>query len=170
LKDDITKLLHTLNNLSELERQYFIEQTAFIIKEMFAQKIGNFANSTHHKNNVYGYSGLWLLNLEEKISQFSIIPYLKINYDESDFSNMYIKFDMKKNGDDDENDITYYAPTTTFRRGDICIVYAMNDGNNIINPIDEQIFRGKILEINSEYVIVNFRNKLNKEKFNVMNK
>ena len=57
LQDDITNLMQTFDNLSELEKAYFTYQNAFIIKEMFAQKTGNFARITN-KNNVYGFSAL----------------------------------------------------------------------------------------------------------------
>ena len=137
-------------SLSALEKKYFNTQLSFVAKEMFAQKIGLYMDNSNKKEN--GFASLWLNSIEEKQLTGSVISNLLLDFNNSNFDKMYLQFAIVN-----DNLSIYQTP---YRKGDICIMYSLN---NKTLPIDNQLFRGKILEINDSYIIVSFRNKLSKE-------
>ena len=137
-------------SLSALEKSYLNTQLSFVTKEMFAQKIGLYIDNFNKNEN--GFASLWLNSIEEKQLASSVISNLSLDVHNSDFNKMYLRFDIIN------DDISVYQ--TPYRKGDICVMYPLN--SNML-PIDNQLFRGKILEITDKYVVVNFRNKFSKE-------
>jgi DNA replication ATP-dependent helicase Dna2 len=158
--DNANTFIDKLNGLSELEKAYFNLYISFVAKEMFAQKIGLYIDTTH-KNNSNGFSSLWLNSIEEKRLSGSVISDLFLDFDNSDFNKMHLTFDKNKN---DFDTINNYR--TAFREGDICVMYPVR-ANDILQllPTDNQLFRGRILELNDNFVKVSFRNKLSKKLF-----
>ena len=56
LQNEIHELLSNINKMSELERRYFSTQITFVVREMFAQKIGAFSDLSHSAINNLGFS------------------------------------------------------------------------------------------------------------------
>ncbi len=148
--EEAKTFIDKFKSLSALEKAYFNTQLSFIAREMFAQKVGLYVDNSNKNEN--GFASLWLNSIEEKQLAGSIISNLSLDFNNSDFDKMYLQFDIA-----DDNLSIYQTP---YRSGDICIMYPQND--NIL-PIDNQLFRGRILELNDKYIVVSFRNKLSKE-------
>ena len=198
-QDFIKKFIDDFTNLSEIEKQYLRTQIAFITKEMFANKIGMFANSRQFRSNSFGFSSLWLQTSDEKKLKGTVISNLFLNENESDFEKMHIRFDLQNSNSNDENESeknqnkNYFF--TTFRKGDICILYPSDDffdknlnaeenifdeNNEVIKNkkhevkfqkeisqvIKKQLLRGRILEIDDEKITVSFRNKISNKLLN----
>ena len=157
--DRATKFIDKLKNISDLEKSYFKTQLSFVVREMFAQKIGIYADN-YNRNNGNGFSSLWLNSIEEKRLSGNIICDLFLDLDKSDFNKMHLTFNRNSNDLDSTNNYT-----TAFRKGDICLMYPIFDDNLSLLPIDNQLFRGRILELNDNFIKVSFRNKLFKKMF-----
>ncbi len=142
----IEDFARSLASLSELEQEYFYNFISFVSREIFSRKVGQQSQSK-------GFSGLWLDSLEEKEDNFSLLRYMEIDSDESDFEKMHIVF--KFSGQN---------AATSFRQGDICVVYHVPQKGKI-NPIKGQMLRGSIRQIDNDSVTVSFRNKLNPADF-----
>ena len=217
-QEEMKKLIDNIANLTLLEKKYLKTQTAFVAKEIFANKIGFFANSQHSRNNSLGFSSLWLLATDEKKLKGTIITNLALNKNESNFATMHLKFDLIFPAAKMQK--TFF---TTFRKGDICILYptfstdfstdffddssdnisdskgkktihssdnininnsssidsrektSTDSGENFENggennfadsneisfsPTCNQLFRGRIMEIDDTNIVVSFRNKI----------
>jgi DNA replication ATP-dependent helicase Dna2 len=151
--EQANSLINKLNIMSELEKEYFNLHISFVAREMFANKTGLYAD-TSHSNNYNGFSALWLNSIEEKILKGNAIDNLILDIKNSNFNNMHLTF-IKKNKS------KHYI--SNFRKDDICIMYQIKE-NDVI-PTYNQLFRGKILEIDNDFVKISFRNKFPKNKF-----
>lgn len=155
LQDDIKQKIEILENLSEVERDYLRVQLAFVTKEIFASKIGLYSD-----NRKQGFSSLWLDSIDEKKQRNNIIAHLQLNLEKSDFGQMHIVF----NRSDKQN-------LTTFRKGDICIIYPENNKSDLSEEtngyalIEHQLLRGRISYIDEKEIVVSLRNKFTQNVF-----
>ena len=147
------------NKISELEKNYFVEFLAFVMRELMTAKIGG----TSNENSGEGFAGLWKNSREEKEANFLILNNLVIK----DFDNKTSKITFSRDRS--------AGATTTFRKGDIIVVYPISEPISIENqqdiqqekseietlksPISQQILRGIISEISSETLVITLRNK-----------
>lgn len=144
IQSDLNEFKKVLRDASELEIDYFKSFYCFILGEIYAAKVG----SDDDQNN-NGKATIWKDSLDEKISSMNIIPYLELDNNNSDFKKFHLTFSRPKS----DNFIT------SIRKGDIAILYPM-DFNGTTTPVNNQIIKCSIKEINSEKVIVSLRNKL----------
>lgn len=145
LKDFVTEFRTTLNSLDRLSKKYFASFLKFIFRELVIAKIGD--NNSFEKNN--GFASLWLDTLQDKISSYDVLTKLKISNIDDDF-HITLKFD----GNVYEND----ANVSSFREGDVVLLYAMQD-DNTIEPLAQQILKGYVLSIGYDEVIISLYNK-----------
>ena len=142
LKRDLTAFSKTFYELSVLERKYFTLFTSFISREHRMAKMG-----VHGSRNRNGQAALWLEGYKSKAENFSIISNLKLQ-----------EF---KGGEEDP--FLYFAKTKTtnnlanFRRGDIAVLYPYRNPTD--TPLQDQVFKCTIIEIDNEQVVVRLRSK-----------
>ncbi|MDR0926267.1 MAG: AAA family ATPase [Ignavibacteria bacterium] len=151
-QDDARVWKARFHSLSQTERAYFQWTLAFIVKEGFSQKIGLFGG-TSHSGASNGFAGLWLQSLEEKMLKGTVLSKLRINLEHSILGTMHIWYDL-------QNENVY---STSFRKGDICVLYPQVED---VSPTDNQLMRGRIMEIDSTHILVSFRNKLSQNQMN----
>ncbi len=147
------------NRINELEKNYFVEFFAFVMRELMTAKIGG----TSNENTGEGFAGLWKNSSEEKATNFLILNNLVIK----DFDNKTSKITFSRDKS--------AGITTTFRKGDIVVVYPISRENleenltknqenqqeneTLKSPISQQILRGTISEISAETLVISLRNK-----------
>src|SRR5690606_16007621 len=102
IADKVVLFRKYFENYSDLEKSYFLNMTLFILRESYSLKI--IFNLTEGIN---GYSSLWLDSIEDKSADYSILCDLTLLYDDSDFDNMHLKFEIQE---DEVN--------SSFRKGD----------------------------------------------------
>lgn len=137
----IEEFQSVFKNASELELAYFHSFYSFVTKEHCLSKVG----SADYESN-RGLSSLWLSSLEEKKDAGEILYDLKIADNKADTNDLTIKFSIPPYDED-------FLPN--FRQGDIIVLYERNvDSDNVTN---HQIFKGTILEISSEKIIIRLR-------------
>ncbi len=156
---DVNNFNAKWNNVNELERNYFVEFFAFVMRELMTAKIGG----TSNENTGEGFAGLWKNSREEKETNFLILNNLVIK----DFDNKTSKITFLRDRS--------AGATTTFRKGDIVVIYPISEHkqenqlenqlenqqekNTLKSPISQQILRGTISEISAETVVISLRNK-----------
>jgi len=145
-QQSINEFAINYSGFSELEREYFHHFIGFLTRENFCRKLGN-----GKYNN--GFASLWLDSIEEKEDNYSILRYLNLDIENSDFERMHLKFY-----------ISHKSGVSSIRRGDICIVYPIPK-NGSIDVLSGQILKGSIREIIDDYIVISLRNKLNKVIF-----
>ena len=121
-KNKANTFINNLKEFSDLEKAYFNLHISFIAKEMFAQKIGLYID-TSHRNNDGGFSALWLNSIEEKQLSGSIINDLILDIENSDFEKMHLIFNRNISNNETNNNFSNNIHRTAFREGDICIMY-----------------------------------------------
>ena len=142
IKRDLTSFSKTFYELSVLERKYFTLFTSFIAREHRMAKMG--MHGTHKRN---GQAAIWLDTYKEKEDNFNIISSLKLK----DFKGK------------DEDPFLIFAKTehtnnlANFRRGDIAVLYPYRQPDD--TPLQDQVFKCTIIEIDNEKVIVRLRSK-----------
>ncbi|MFA5512595.1 MAG: AAA domain-containing protein, partial [Candidatus Kapaibacterium sp.] len=151
IADKVVLFRKYFENYSDLEKSYFLNMTLFILRESYSLKIG-----FNLPEGINGYSSLWLDSIEDKSADYSILCDLTLLYDDSDFDNMHLKFEIQE---DEVN--------SSFRKGDMSILLPQND-DNMFDGVSNQLIKCSIKEINSKNITVSIRNKLiAKEIFNV---
>ncbi|MBL7999517.1 MAG: AAA family ATPase [Candidatus Kapabacteria bacterium] len=140
-RDALDNFRHFYTTLTQQERLYIQAWTSFLVRENYSQRVGGTERSS-------GFAALWRDSLDEKIEQFSVLPNLRYNPDESDTVNMHLRFDF-----------TEATPeTSALRDNDIVVVYPTRpDGT--IQPHKGQMVRGIVKQLNDTSVVISLRNK-----------
>lgn len=126
---------------NSLELAYFYSFYHFITKEQFISKAG-----LNYYNQTLGHSNLWLGNIDEKLESGDILNQLTIIENLSNESTPTIRLQIPTNHE-------YFLPN--FRLGDIVILYEKNqDSDNVTN---QHIFRGSIISIQRDEIIIRLR-------------
>jgi len=142
IKRDLTAFSKTFYELSVLERKYFTLFTSFIAREHRMAKMG-----MHGSNKRNGQAAIWLDTYKEKEDNFNIISSLKL----TDFKGK------------DEDPFLIFSKTehtnnlANFRRGDIAVLYPYRQPDD--TPLQDQVFKCTIIEVDNEKVIVRLRSK-----------
>jgi len=141
IKRDLTAFSKTFYELSVLERKYFTLFTSFIAREHRMAKMGM------HGAKRNGQAAIWLDTYKEKEDNFNIISSLKLK-------------DFK--GKDDDPFLIFSKTNQTnnlanFRRGDIAVLYPYRQPDD--TPLQDQVFKCTIIEIDNKKVIVRLRSK-----------
>ena len=137
---DAEKLFIAYKKLDALEKKYIKHFTAFITREYHLTKTGE-----HGIDRSNGMAGLWLDPEEEKIEQFRMLSKLRIGENRSAEKDPFVKllFTERSNR------------LSRFRVGDIVIIYPNEENHKTANHY--QLFKGSIIEIEEEYVLVRLR-------------
>jgi DNA replication ATP-dependent helicase Dna2 len=143
IEEDIVDFNSTLSAATALEKKYFYAFVSFIAREQRIAKIGSDIADGNE-----GFASLWRKGIDEKREAFNILAYLKLSSDNSDFENFNIAFKR--------TDKKYKV--SNFRVGDFAVLYPLeSDGRS--RPLQHQILKCTIKEIDSEYIRVSLRNK-----------
>ncbi len=132
----IQKFERLLLEASELERRYFLAFVAFTAREHVLAKTGIEGNDSCN-----GLSSMWLNDYEDKNQNFEILGGMEITENRSAYELpvLVLKRTDKTN------------PLANFRQGDIGVLYPKaTDSENVLS---HQIFKGSIVEIDSEKVV-----------------
>jgi DNA replication ATP-dependent helicase Dna2 len=132
---------NSYKNFSELERVYFLALYSFTLREQYIQRIGN-------ESNQQGFASLWRKSVNEKNEELSILAYITLNYEQSDWDSMYLYFDFS----------TRTATASVFRVGDIVVLYPTSDNGKSI-PYKQQIIKATVVSISDSNVVISLRNK-----------
>jgi DNA replication ATP-dependent helicase Dna2 len=146
-QDEVLEFSNFYAALTSLERTYFQAFLSFLMREQYAGRTGTEGNRSSN-----GFASLWRDSLEEKEQTFSVLAYLELLPEESDFSKFYLTFRR--------TDAT--AEVSSFRVGDIAILYPL--GNK--SPVEGQIIKASIRQLSPERITISLRNKqLHREFF-----
>ena len=126
-------------NASELDKAYFVEFIALVMREAMFAKVGGISGS----EPVEGFASLWRNTQREKSDNFSLLN--ELIYEEWDKKECFLTLKRPEN-----------QSITSFRTGDIIVVYPIEEEQEgkAHSPLRYQILKGNIEEISSEKVIV----------------
>lgn len=150
-KRDVELFSKVWEDLSPLEKSYFIAFTAFSIREFHLAKTGR-AGSRHAE----GQSALWLANRAEKADRFAILSYLKLEEDGSHHNDPELRLVF-----------TDRTPKlSNFRVGDITVLYPHTGKSGF--P-EDQVWKSSVVAIDHQGVTLRLRspqrNKTHFEKY-----
>lgn len=138
-KRRLDDLKQAYRDSKDVKREYFRYFFVFILREMLASQLEQAGRSD-------SLSMLWKKSIEEKAGSYSFMQNLELCEEKSDFARYYLYFARHDEG------------ISTFRRGDIVLLYPFFD--DFVSPINDQLIKCAIKEIDSEHIILSLRNKL----------
>lgn len=122
---------------SPLEIHYFSELASFVIREWRIAAMGETAGREG------GFADLWRQkSVEEKEATFGILAYLRLRDPDPEAATGRLTFDR-----DPER-----CRATRFRKDDICVLY--RHGDDHLDPLRQQLVKGRIVELSPEKVVV----------------
>mgnify|MGYP001948504912 CR=1 FL=1 len=132
---------------NQLDKAYFVEFIALVMREAMFAKVGGIAGS----EPVEGFASLWRNTPTEKTNNFSLLNDLA--YQEWEKTESLLTLKRPEN-----------QSITSFRTGDIVVVYPIEEDGKRgegkpHSALHYQILKGNIEEISSEKVIVNIWSK-----------
>ncbi|NNE28637.1 MAG: AAA family ATPase, partial [Saprospiraceae bacterium] len=140
-QQDLFRIYGAFQQLTSLEKKYFISFSSFVAREKILSKIGK-----DNGRRSLGQSNLWRDSIREKLNRFEILHELKLEANESGEAEPMLYF--KRNPE---------QALTNFRKGDIGILYPAlsKDGN----PLHQQLFKGTIISLEKDRVQFRLRHK-----------
>jgi len=145
--DKLIALKNVLDESSPLEKNYFYRYISFITRELYLQKTGD-----ENYGSSMSMSALWNTAFEERKDALELITNLEIEEIDDSGRDMIIRFKREHSAD-----------CVNFREGEICILYPRQDENDSV--LTNQILKGTVVEISSQYVILRFRYKQRNRSF-----
>lgn len=133
------------NVCSDLERAYFYNFYSFVTREMYIAKSG-----VSYYDYSLGHAGTWLQDLEAKLEAGEILVDLKITQNLADQVRPIVSLEIPPYSES-------FLPN--FRNGDIVILYQRNKASDQVS--NKQIFRGTIIKISHQEVVVLLRSTQN---------
>ncbi len=140
-KRDLESLLKSFEQLTTLEKKYFLSMTALIAREHRLAKVGIEGQSRNR-----GQAALWLNTLEEKEEQFNVISQVMLQKSDTATRDPILKFKRTQQTN----------PLANFRKGDLALVHPWTLGSR---PLASQLFKGTIIHLTQEEVWVRLRAK-----------
>ena len=124
---------------NELDKAYFLEFIALVMREAMFAKVGGIAGS----EPVEGFASLWKNTQSEKADNFSLLN--ELTFEEWDKEECLLNLKRPEN-----------HSVTSFRTGDIVVIYPIEEEQEgkAHSPLRYQILKGNIEEISSEKVMV----------------
>lgn len=138
---ELQNFAYTYANITQQERLYLHAFLSFLVREQYSQRIGLDSSSSQ------GFASLWRDSLSEKNAQMSILAYLELDSESSDFENLHLRFHFSEQT----------AALSTFRVGDIVILYSAEQGEQ--SACKGQMIKAGIRAINATSVTISLRNK-----------
>lgn len=145
---DTSAVVDYWKKLDPLEKSYLLHFYAFVSREYGNSKVNNNRSAEERR----GLSALWLDDTKSKEERFAILSDLEIIEDRSFESNPQITFSRKRST----------QKLANFRLGDVVVLYVRDKGPGSV-PFT-QVYRGTLLEINSESLTVRLRSTLSKSE------
>lgn len=139
----LTRLLHPLHQMTDLENAYFNQFFTFITREQFLSKTGD-----NQPDSTRGFSDLWNASVVTKQNNGNILVDLNIKQVEDNEGIELIRLNIPSHED-------YFLPN--FRHGDIVLLYEKKREED--NATNKQIFRGSIEHIDSKEILFKLRYK-----------
>ena len=138
---DMELVLEKYEELTTLEKRYFLSMIAMISREHKLAKIGIEGDN---RNN--GQASLWLNTLREKEIQFNILSHVRIHKNRAGEAEPIIVFLRTEHTNSLAN----------FRKGDLAIIYP-----SLVNrsPLSSQLFKGTIIDLDKDLITVRLRAK-----------
>ncbi len=150
LEDQLSDFTQTIKGLNGLLKKYFLGYLKFIYRELQVAKVG----SSDGYSSSNGFSSLWRSSKAEKLNNYNVLVYLKVKDVTDDF---HVTLEM--------NPDLFSPDVTTFREGDIAILYPTPDPEHL-NPLSSQILKCNIRSVQGLQVKVSLTNKqLDKDYF-----
>ena len=147
-KRDIELFAKTFNNMSDLEREYFMAFSSFIAREHQLAKVG-----VQGVENANGVASLWLNDLKEKEENFNIFNALKLKINTSREEDALIVLEKTEQTN----------PLANFRVGDIVVLYPSTTPTTSSwghAPIlKNQIFKCSLVAIEKEAITLRLRSR-----------
>ena len=141
IKRDMELIESRFSQLTLLEQKYFLLMSGFVAREQKLSKVG-----VEGQNRNNGQASLWLNALSEKESDFNVISHLLIKERASFEAEPVIKFERTERTN----------PLANFRQGDLAVLYP---GDEYAYPLDTQLFKGSIIELNEDEIMFRLRAK-----------
>ncbi|MCC5945887.1 MAG: hypothetical protein JJT94_13230, partial [Bernardetiaceae bacterium] len=128
---------------SELDRKYFTAFVGLITRELMVAKTG----STDLKDISEGFASLWKHSIDEKTAHFSLLHDLNLEKFETEKRIIYLQKGEQT------------ADVTSFRAGDIVIIYPHQNEDKELKPLSYQLLKGVLLDIDEQHIQVKIWNR-----------
>ncbi|NMC58223.1 MAG: hypothetical protein GYA51_02325, partial [Candidatus Methanofastidiosa archaeon] len=152
LQDLVVEFKRTIENLNPTLKAYFLGFLRFIYRELQVAKIGS--NDSYNQSN--GYAELWKASKSDKIENYDVLIYLKVEEITDDF---HLKLSL------DKNIFSSDINVTSFRVGDTAILYHTPNPDEI-HPLKSQILKCYVVSVDANSIEISLMNKqLNKNYF-----
>lgn len=143
VKTQLEQFYAAYSNLTSLEKKYFRAFTGFIAREQRLAKVG-----TQDGDRLRGQAILWQESLENKLEGYAILHDLKV-------MSTATKDDFPVIGFQRPPAPTETISLTSFRRGDIIVLYAGDSRKHAI--LHGQVYKGTITQLTDDRVDVRLR-------------
>ncbi len=137
---DLQRIHATLAQLDAVEYSYFKAFNAFISRELYQNKIGEYGGLDRRGN-----SSLWRDSIEEKVERFEILSFLEIAGQERDGMDHMLELRLSPKSN----------RLSSFRSGDIAVLYPLTDP--VQSAVKNQILKGSIIELSEEHIVFRLR-------------
>lgn len=134
---DYTGVHQTFASLDPLEKDYLLEQLAFLSREQWSQKTGTSSKRP-------GHAALWILSEQEKRQQFRMLNYLEIahNHADEDPPLLHLRHTKKT------------PVLSSFRRGDVVVLYPQKYHGQVSNT---QLFKASVVSLGKNEIVLKLR-------------
>ncbi|MFA8450611.1 MAG: AAA domain-containing protein [Bacteroidales bacterium] len=139
-KQSVNEFKAFFQNLDSLRLNYYQVYITFLFRELITARTGSIANIS---NIGAPFSLLWNESFSAKRDRFGILYSLKADSYQKEKGAVIFCRNEKM--------------ISAFRKGDMVLLYAYQHEND--NPINKEIFKGNILSVSEEKVVVSLRNK-----------
>lgn len=138
---DLLRCYTAFQNLTDLEKKYFISYSSFIAREKMLAKVGH-----DNGRKSIGQSNIWRDSNREKLQRFELLAELKLVKNESGEKEPMLWFARSEG-----------QTLSNFRKGDIAVLYPSPAPGH--SPLNYQLFKGTIIQINSKEIQLRLRYK-----------
>lgn len=138
---DMQNLQQSLRGCDALEYSFILEYTAFILRELIHQKIGQ--NNRGNGGNP-GFSSLWMLDFQQKQATFSIMSHLQFDALKSKGQDLVLLRDMSM------------QEHSSFREGDSVLLYPQEPDE--VGALKHQVLKGGIRAVRTNGVEIHLNN------------
>lgn len=147
-KRDVDRLWKTFQRQRPIIQHYFLEFSAFISRERFQSKLGD--ARSYSKN---GLAAMWTATEQDKLDSFLLMKRCEIVKIEDISRETWITFRKERDGDH----------LTNFRKADIVVAYPY--AAQAMNTVRSQLFKGTIVDLDSDNVTIKLRSKVMKSQW-----
>jgi len=137
---DLEQVSHFYEQLGHLEKRYFVAFSGLIAREHCLAKLGS---ETNERAN--GQANLWRNSYVEKENNFTLLAQLRLREQQVASDEPILKFVRT----------AATHPLANFRKGDIAVLYPFRGDEK--SPVQNQLFKCTILELNQEEVWLRLR-------------